>query len=50
LNSVFYVKILGVILGCKGNYLWRAIWDGAFWIDDEENASVADEYGVVMGT
>jgi hypothetical protein len=50
LNSVFYVKILDVIFRCKGNYLWRGMWDGAFWIDDEENHSLADEYGVVMGT
>jgi hypothetical protein len=49
-NSKFYSKIFETILRMKGNYLWPAMWNNAFNEDDPENARLADEYGIVMGT
>ena len=49
-NSKAYTKIFELILRLKGNYLWPAMWDNAFNDDDSLNRSLADEYGVVMGT
>src|SRR5579863_1037354 len=49
-NSAFYTKVFEVILRMKGNYLWPAMWNNAFAEDDQANAQLADEYGIVMGT
>ena len=49
-NSAFYSKVFEVILRMKGNYLWPAMWNNAFAEDDKDNARLADEYGIVMGT
>lgn len=49
-GSEFYARIFEVILRLKGNYLWPAMWNNAFAEDDPENASLADEFGIVMGT
>jgi hypothetical protein len=49
-NSQFYVHVFDLILRLKGNYLWPAMWDSAFWIDDPQNAQLADDYGIIMGT
>ncbi len=49
-NREFYARIFEAILRMKGNYLWPAMWNNAFNEDDPENARLADEYGVVMGT
>ncbi len=49
-SSEFYSRIFEVILRMKGNYLWPAMWNNAFNEDDPQNAALADEYGVVMGT
>jgi len=49
-NHKFYVKVFELILRLKGNYLWPAMWNSAFNEDDPENAPLADEYGIVMGT
>ncbi|MBN1568091.1 MAG: glycosyl hydrolase 115 family protein [Acidobacteria bacterium] len=49
-NSRFYSRIFEVILRMKGNYLWPAMWNNAFNEDDPDNARLADEYGIVMGT
>jgi len=49
-NHEFYSKIFELILRLKGNYLWPAMWNNAFNEDDSLNASMADEYGIVMGT
>ncbi len=46
----FYARMFEVILRLRGNYLWPAMWNNAFNEDDPENARLADEYGVVMGT
>lgn len=49
-NHEFYGRMFEVILRLRGNYLWPAMWNNAFNEDDPENARLADEYGVVMGT
>ncbi|QGZ43271.1 glycosyl hydrolase family 115 (putative glucuronidase) [Pseudoduganella flava] len=49
-NHRFYTKVFELILRLRGNYLWPAMWDAAFFNDDPENGRLADEYGIVMGT
>jgi hypothetical protein len=49
-NHRFYGKVFELILRLKGNYLWPAMWGNAFYADDPENARLANEYGVVIGT
>lgn len=49
-NHKFYRNVFELILRLKGNYLWPAMWGNAFYADDPENARLANEYGVVIGT
>ncbi len=49
-GSEFYRRIFEVLLRMKANYLWPAMWNNAFNEDDLQNAALADEYGIVMGT
>ncbi|MEO7976178.1 glycosyl hydrolase 115 family protein [Flavobacterium sp.] len=49
-NSKFYDKVFELILRMKGNYLWPSMWGRMFYVNDPENAVLADEYGIVMGT
>ncbi|HVU33890.1 MAG TPA: glycosyl hydrolase 115 family protein [Opitutaceae bacterium] len=49
-GHAFYARIFEVMLRLRANYLWPAMWDNAFNEDDPENARLADEYGIVMGT
>ncbi|MEW9571810.1 glycosyl hydrolase 115 family protein [Rhodanobacter sp. Si-c] len=50
-NHRFYQHVFELILRLKGNTLWPAMWgDRAFADDDPQNAALADEYGVVIGT
>jgi hypothetical protein len=49
-NHKFYTKVFELLLRLKGNYLWPAMWGNAFYADDPENARLANEYGVVIGT
>jgi len=46
----FYSHLFELLLRCKGNYLWPAMWGNAFNEDDASNAPTADLYGIVMGT
>ena len=46
----FYSHVFELLLRCKGNYLWPAMWNNAFNEDDPQNAVTADMYGIVMGT
>ena len=46
----FYARVFELILRLRGNFLWPAMWDWAFYADDPENSRVADEMGVIMGT
>jgi hypothetical protein len=50
LNSRFYAHVFELLLRLHANYLWPAMWSNAFNEDDPDNARLADEYGVVMGT
>jgi hypothetical protein len=50
LNHGMYTNVFELILRCKGNYLWPAMWDNSFATDDPLNARLADEYGVVIST
>lgn len=50
LNSKMYTHMFELILRCRGNYLWPAMWGKAFNEDDPQNPVQADYYGVVMGT
>lgn len=49
-NSKFYDKVFELILRMKGNYLWPAMWGRMFYVEDPQNAVLANEYGIVMGT
>ncbi|WP_051234389.1 glycosyl hydrolase 115 family protein [Flavobacterium denitrificans] len=49
-NSKFYDTVFELILRMKGNYLWPAMWGRMFYVEDPQNAVLADEYGIVMGT
>jgi hypothetical protein len=49
-NHRFYETVFELLLRLKANYLWPAMWGSAFNEDDPDNARLADEYGVVMGT
>ncbi|WP_263358947.1 glycosyl hydrolase 115 family protein [Acidicapsa ligni] len=49
-NHKFYEKVFELLLRLRANYLWPAMWGSAFNEDDPENARLADEYGIVMGT
>ncbi|WP_058189457.1 glycosyl hydrolase 115 family protein [Terracidiphilus gabretensis] len=46
----FYSHVFELLLRCKGNFLWPAMWNNAFNEDDPANAATADMYGIVMGT
>jgi hypothetical protein len=46
----FYTRLFELMLRLRANYLWPAMWNNAFNEDDPENARLADEYGIVMGT
>ena len=46
----FYERVFELILRLRGNFLWPAMWDWAFYADDPQNSRVADEMGVIMGT
>jgi len=52
INAKAYDKVFELVLRLKGNYLWPAMWDSSFWEDGPgiENARLADEYGVIIGT
>ncbi len=49
-TAQMYDIIFETILRLKGNYLWPAMWTSSFSLDgpDEENARLADVYGIVM--
>jgi Glycosyl hydrolase family 115/Gylcosyl hydrolase family 115 C-terminal domain len=49
-NHHFYEHVFELLLRLRANFLWPAMWDSAFAADDPENAALADEYGIVMGT
>ncbi len=50
-DHTFYRHVFELILRLRGNYIWPAMWlPRAFIDDDPENARLADEMGIVVGT
>ena len=51
-NAKCYRKVFELLLRFKGNYMWPAMWNSNFPEDGPgiENARLADELGVIMGT
>lgn len=49
-GPAFYTNLFELMLRLRANYLWPAMWNNAFNEDDPENARLADEYGIVLGT
>lgn len=50
INSEMYQHIFELILRLKGNFLWPAMWDSAFFDDDPNNGELANKMGIVMST
>ena len=50
-TAKMYDHVYELLLRLKGNYLWPAMWSSSFALDGpgEENARLADIYGVIMG-
>ncbi|HQF40311.1 MAG TPA: glycosyl hydrolase 115 family protein, partial [Opitutaceae bacterium] len=47
----FYAHVFELLLRCRANYLWPAMWLPVSFNDDyPENPRLADEYGIVMST
>ena len=49
-KSGFYKKVFELLLRLKGNFMWPAMWDAAFYDDDPLNMYYADTMGIIMGT
>lgn len=51
-TAKMYDHVFELLLRCKGNYLWPAMWTSNFSVDGPGliSAELADEYGVVIGT
>jgi hypothetical protein len=49
-NSKFYERLFELMLRMKSNFLWPAMWWGAFNSDDPKNPLLADDMGIVMST
>ncbi|KAF2177104.1 glycoside hydrolase family 115 protein [Zopfia rhizophila CBS 207.26] len=49
-NAEFYSHVFELLLRSRANYLWPAMWNGMFNVDDPRNQPLADEYAIVMGT
>lgn len=49
-NHRMYEHVFDLILRLRGNLLWPAMWGKSFYEDDPQNARLANEMGVVIGT
>ncbi len=49
-NHHFYVHVFELLLRLRANYLWPAMWNNSFDVDDTLNPILANKYGIVMGT
>ena len=49
-NHHFYARVFELVLRLKGNFMWPAMWNSAFYADDPLNMQTADDMGVIMGT
>ena len=45
-----YTNIFELLLRIRANYMWPAMWNNRFSMDDPQNAPLADMYGIVIGT
>lgn len=51
MNTATYEKIFELLLRLKANYMWPAMHEySPAFNNNPENAKIADEYGIVMGT
>jgi hypothetical protein len=46
-NSNLYSRVFELLLRLKANYLWPAMWDSMFYVDDTASGPLADTYGIV---
>ncbi|KFY76946.1 hypothetical protein V498_09471 [Pseudogymnoascus sp. VKM F-4517 (FW-2822)] len=46
----FYKLVFELCLRLRSNYIWPAMWGSSFYVDDERNGQIADDYGIVIGT
>ncbi|GAB7363249.1 hypothetical protein MBLNU230_g3531t1 [Neophaeotheca triangularis] len=49
-NSDFYRHVFELLLRLRANYLWPAMWNSMFNVDDPRNQALAHEFGIVMGS
>ena len=49
-NSKMYARVFELVLRLKGNFMWPAMWNSAFYADDPLNMKTADDMGIIMGT
>ena len=49
-NSDFYQHVFELLLRLKVNFLWPAMWNNAFSLDDPNNSQLANTMGIVMST
>lgn len=45
-----YSHVFELILRLRGNFMWPAMWNWAFYQDDTLNSQVANDMGVIIGT
>lgn len=46
----FYARVFELILRLRGNFIWPAMWNWAFYADDPLNGPTADKMGIIVGT
>lgn len=46
----FYARVFELVLRLRGNLIWPAMWNWAFYADDPLNSKTADDMGVIIGT
>ena len=49
-NSAFYQHVFELLLRLKANFLWPAMWNNSFNVDDIANPQLANTMGIVMST
>lgn len=49
-NHEFYELVFELLLRLRANYLWPAEWNSMFYVDDALDGSIANDWGIVIGT
>ncbi|KAI5361295.1 hypothetical protein Slin15195_G124080 [Septoria linicola] len=49
-NAEFYATVFELLLRLRANYLWPAMSNSMFNVDDPRTQPLANDYGIVMGT